>query len=98
MLVVAEPQPLLTVLEELRSCPTVVVRPDEPGAGERWGVSHESQDLPGAPLAREHPMPLAQLTHLQPAGSDETIADHSLGLGEHTGVRAAPPTQLLAVA
>jgi hypothetical protein len=43
-------------------------------------------------------MPLAQCAHLQPAGIDDTRAHRSLRLGEHTDLRATPPTPMRVVA
>ena len=52
VLVLAQPQQLLTVLEELLHGPAFFVRPNEPGGGECRGIADESEDLPGRPFAR----------------------------------------------
>jgi hypothetical protein len=74
VLVLAQPQQLLTVLEELLHSPAFFVRPNEPGGGECRGIADESEDLPGRPFAREDDVQWAEVADAQPPSIYTAVA------------------------
>ena len=98
ILVVAQPQQLLTVLKELRNFPAPVVRLDEPSSRHLRVVGDQPKDLAGGPCAREDDMQATELAHLQPPGIEIAVTDLPMGLHEHERGGTAPPTQVPAVA
>ena len=53
ILVLAEPQQLLSVFQPLLNGPAFFVRPDDVCGGKRRSVGHQPEDLVGGPFARE---------------------------------------------
>jgi hypothetical protein len=98
VLVWAQPQQLLTVLEELLHGPAFFVRPNAPGGGECRGIADESEDLPGRPFAPEDDVQRAKVADAQPPSIDTAVAGLSLGRREDEGFGAPPPQQVPAVA
>jgi hypothetical protein len=98
VLVVAHPQPLLTVREELLHGPADFVPPDQLSRRPRWGVGHEPADLAGRVVAREDERPWTKRAKLAPAGVDGAVAGLALRFHGDEGVGAAPPKPVRAVA
>lgn len=98
VLVLAQPQQRLTVLEELLHGPAFFVRPNEPGGGECRGIADESEDLPDRPFAREDDVQGVEVADAQPPSIYKAVAGLALGLREDEGFGASPPKQVPAVA
>lgn len=74
VLILAQPQQLLTVLEERFHGPALFIRLQPSRGRECRIVRHESEDQLCSPLTREDDVPRAQGTHLQPASMQRSRA------------------------
>jgi hypothetical protein len=94
ILVLAEPQQQLGVLNPRLNGPALVVRPHDVRGGQLRSVGDEPQDLLGHAFPREDHMQEAELADRYPARIPNAIADRPIRLREVEGVRAASPTQI----
>jgi hypothetical protein len=92
VLILAQPSPLLTVLEELRHSPAFFVRLHEPGGGECRGSGNESKNRPGRPLARADDVQRAEVADRQPPSIHQAVTDWPMGLRADERCGTPPPT------
>src|SRR5262245_43170924 len=98
ILVLAQPQQLLTVFEKEFHGPAVFVRLDQPSRRQLWGIGHQPKDLPDGSCAREDHMQRPKGTDLEPARIDKAVTNTTLEFRQDQGCGAAPPKHLLTVA
>jgi hypothetical protein len=98
VLVLAQPEQLLTVCADRLHSPACFVRPNAPGGGECRGLGHASKKLPGRPLTREDAMPRAAVADRPPPGIHTAGTDVPMGLRDDARCGTPPPPQVPAVA
>jgi hypothetical protein len=98
VLVLAQPEPLLTVCAARLHSPACFVRPPAPGGGECRGLGHASKQLPGRPLTRADAVQRAAVADRPPPGIHTAGTDMPLGLRAAARCGTPPPPQVPAVA
>ena len=78
ILVLAQPQQLLTVFEREFHGPAVFVRLDQPSRRQLRVIGHQPKDLPGGSCAREDHMQGPKGTDLEPARIDIAVTDTAM--------------------
>src|SRR3712207_3661427 len=94
ILILAQPQELLTVLQELFHGPTFCIRLNQSSGRQVRIVRDESEDLLFGAFAREDRVQQAKRTHLEPASIDEAVAGLPMWLCKHEHRGRTSPKQV----
>jgi len=97
VLVLAQPQKLLTVLKEHFDAPTLAVHLHNLDGGKLGGIRNESQRLSFTILSREDHMQTTQATDLEPSCIDISVTDGPMAFLESADLLTATPEQVRAI-